>query len=83
MVENDEKPKESILLKGTPKCEITAGYHIPSGKHISGYYMNVLRHFERKGNGLNTWDGNLQVHVSELESSILFHLSDINYKHSI
>lgn len=62
MVEDGEKSKESMLLKGMPKYEITSGYHIPAGMYISGYYMNVLWHFERTGNRLNSWDGNLQVH---------------------
>lgn len=42
MVEDGEKPKESMLLKGMLKYEITSGYHIPAGMYISGYYMNVL-----------------------------------------
>ena len=44
------------------KYEITSVYHIPAGMYISGYYMNVLWHFVRRGNRLNSSDGNLQEH---------------------
>lgn len=49
-VGDGEKPKESILPKGMPKCEITTAYQVPSGQHGSGYSKYVLGHFERKGN---------------------------------
>lgn len=43
MVVDDEKPNESILLKGMPKHETVVGNHVPLGKDFPDYCTWAFR----------------------------------------